>query len=90
MLYREKGMINWSPSLRSGISDIEVEYLRLYEKTDIEVPGYEKKVTFGQIVEVAYKLKYSGIQSIILICVCPPEKNPIISWHNSSPHLAKN
>ncbi|XP_033210927.1 valine--tRNA ligase-like isoform X2 [Belonocnema kinseyi] len=65
MLYREKDMINWSPSLRSGISDIEVEYLRLCEKTDIEVPGYKKKVTFGQIVEVAYKLKYSDEEIII-------------------------
>ena len=61
MLYREKGMVNWSPSLRSGISDIEVEYLRLFKKTDIEVPGYKKKVTFGQIVEISYELKDSGI-----------------------------
>ena len=57
-------MINWSPALRSGISDIEVEHLRLSNKTEIEVPGYKKKITFGQIVEIVYELKDSGILQI--------------------------
>lgn len=58
-------MINWSPSLCSGISDIEVDHIRVTGKTDIEIPGYKKKVTFGQIVDVAYELEDSGELEII-------------------------
>lgn len=62
MLYREKDLINWSPSLQSAISDIEVELVELTGKTELEVPGYKKKVTFGQLIKIAYRIKDSGIE----------------------------
>ena len=60
LLYRSKALINWSPTLRSAISDIEIEYIQITGKTDLPVPGYRKKVTFGQMAEVAFKLRDSG------------------------------
>lgn len=71
LLYREKDMINWSPSLCSGISDIEVDHIRVTGKTDIEIPGYKKKVTFGQIVDVAYELEDSD--ETIIVSTTRPE-----------------
>ena len=53
-------MINWCPTLRSTISDIEVEHLYINEKTELEVPGYEKKVKFGEMAYIAYPVKDSS------------------------------
>lgn len=60
LVYRDKHLVNWSPTLGSAISDIEVEFDTIVEKTNIEVPGYSEKVTFGQIYEVAYDISDSG------------------------------
>lgn len=53
-------MINWSPTLHSAISDIEVERLYISSKTQLQVPGYEKKITFGEIAHIAYPVKDSS------------------------------
>lgn len=47
--------INWSCTLESAISDIEVENLDLKGPTKVSVPGYKKPVQFGQITDIAYK-----------------------------------
>lgn len=60
MLYRDQAIINWSPALNSTISDIEVTQLGVVGKTQLDIPGYTRKVTFGQIVEIAYELPYSS------------------------------
>ncbi|XP_015585915.1 valine--tRNA ligase, mitochondrial [Cephus cinctus] len=74
LLYRDKDMINWSPNLHSAVSDIEVEVMSIAGKIDIEVPGYKKKVTFGQIVEFAYKLRDSDEE--IIVATTRPETIP--------------
>ena len=56
LLYRDKSLVNWSPCLGSTISEIEVEYETLTEKTDLELPGYKKKISFGQIYEINYEV----------------------------------
>lgn len=60
LLYRKKDLINWSSTLRSTISDIEVEHLYVTEKTQLQVPGYEKRITFGEIAYIAYPVKDSS------------------------------
>ncbi|KAL7298208.1 hypothetical protein TKK_0009203 [Trichogramma kaykai] len=57
LLYRQKSLVNWSSALGSTLSDIEVDNMILTGKTDIEIPGYKRKVTFGQIFEVGYDLE---------------------------------
>lgn len=61
LIYRKKDLINWSPTLSSTISDIEVEHLFVNERTALEVPGYKKKIAFGEIVYIAYPIENSSI-----------------------------
>lgn len=61
LLYRDKTLVNWSTTLGSVLSDIEVEFETVPGKKDLELPGYNKKVTFGQLYEISYKVKDSGI-----------------------------
>lgn len=61
LLYRKKDLINWSPTLRSTISDIEVERLYITKKTQLQVPGYKKMITFGEMAYIAYPVKDSSI-----------------------------
>ena len=48
--------MHWSCQLRSAISDIEVDHVKLEKKTKFRVPGYEKPVQFGLIFDFAYKM----------------------------------
>lgn len=56
LIYRGKMLVNWSCTLESTISDIEVENVEVTGPTRISVPGYDSPVTFGEIFEVAYKI----------------------------------
>lgn len=64
-MYRNNYLVNWCPTLRSTISDIEVEYLEVTKKTDIQIPGYNRKISFGEIAEVAFKVKDSNDEIIV-------------------------
>lgn len=55
MIYRESAPVNWSCTLESAISDIEVENIDIDGPTDFSVPGYDKRIKFGQITDIAYK-----------------------------------
>ncbi|XP_043585481.1 valine--tRNA ligase, mitochondrial-like [Bombus pyrosoma] len=65
LLYREKDLINWSLTLRSTISDIEVERLYITKKTQLQVPGYKKMITFGEIAYIAYPVKDSKHEIVV-------------------------
>lgn len=60
LIYRDKALINWSCSLESAISDIEVDSLELKGETSITVPGYDKNIIFGRITDFAYKIPEVG------------------------------
>ena len=55
-IYRSNRLVNWSCSLRSAISDIEVDKKELAGRTLLAVPGYEEPVEFGVIISFAYKV----------------------------------
>ena len=44
LIYRTKRLVNWSCTLRSAISDIEVNKVELTGRTFLPVPGYKDKV----------------------------------------------
>ncbi|XP_050590531.1 valine--tRNA ligase isoform X1 [Bombus affinis] len=71
LLYRKKDLINWSPTLRSTISDIEVERLYITKKTQLQVPGYKKMITFGEMAYIAYPVKDS--KDKIVVATTRPE-----------------
>lgn len=56
LIYRSVRLVNWSCSLNSAISDIEVDKKEIEGRTLLSVPGYKDKVEFGVLVSFAYKV----------------------------------
>ncbi|KAL7183872.1 hypothetical protein ACSBR2_026113 [Camellia fascicularis] len=65
LIYRDLRLVNWDCILRTAISDIEVEYLDIKERTQLKVPGYEKPVEFGVLTSFAYPLE-GGLGEIVV------------------------
>jgi len=65
LIYRSNRLVNWSCTLKSAISDIEVEKKEIPGRTLLEVPGYKEKVEFGVLISFAYKLE-DGVNEIIV------------------------
>uniref|UniRef100_A0A4W4E499 Valine--tRNA ligase n=1 Tax=Electrophorus electricus TaxID=8005 RepID=A0A4W4E499_ELEEL len=58
VIYRSKRLVNWSCTLNSAISDIEVRpSTSLAGRTLLPVPGYKEKVEFGVLVSFSYRLE---------------------------------
>ena len=64
-IYRSNRLVNWSCSLRSAISDIEVDKVELPGRTMLSVPGYKEKIEFGVIVSFAYKVEGSDEEIVV-------------------------
>ena len=56
LIYRAKRLVNWSCTLNSAISDIEVDKVPLKGRTLMSVPGYKEKIEFGTLTSFAYKI----------------------------------
>ncbi|AWO96362.1 putative valine--tRNA ligase-like isoform 3 [Scophthalmus maximus] len=65
VIYRSKRLVNWSCTLNSAISDIEVDKKELTGRTLLPVPGYKEKVEFGVLVSFAYKVEGSDEEVIV-------------------------
>ncbi|XP_021275468.1 valine--tRNA ligase, mitochondrial 1 isoform X2 [Herrania umbratica] len=57
LIYRDLRLVNWDCVLRTAISDIEVDYTDIKERTLLKVPGYGKPVEFGVLTSFAYPLE---------------------------------
>ncbi|XP_066437703.1 valine--tRNA ligase isoform X2 [Eleutherodactylus coqui] len=64
-IYRSKRLVNWSCTLNSAISDIEVDKKELTGRMVLPVPGYKEGVEFGVLVSFAYKVKDSGEEVVV-------------------------
>ncbi|KAL1130732.1 hypothetical protein AAG570_011973 [Ranatra chinensis] len=53
-IYRSNRLVNWSCTLKSAISDIEVDKVELTGRTFLSIPNYSEKVEFGVLVSFAY------------------------------------
>ena len=73
LIYRDVRLTNWCCQLRSGISDIEVDYVDIEARTRLSVPGHAKDKTyiFGAIWSFAYKLV--GSDEEIVVATTRPE-----------------
>lgn len=65
VIYRSNRLINWSTTLKSAISDIEVEKRELTGRTLLSVPGYTDKVEFGVLISFAYPVENSTEEMIV-------------------------
>ncbi|XP_019342548.2 valine--tRNA ligase [Alligator mississippiensis] len=65
VIYRSTRLVNWSCTLRSAISDIEVDSKELGGRTLLPVPGYAHKVEFGVLVSFVYRLQGSDEDVVV-------------------------
>ncbi|XP_059826939.1 valine--tRNA ligase [Hypanus sabinus] len=65
VIYRSTRLVNWSCTLNSAISDIEVDKKELTGRTLLPVPNYADKVEFGVLVSFAYKLEGSDEEVVV-------------------------
>ena len=92
LIYRDVRLTNWCCQLRSGISDIEVDYIDVETRTRIAVPGHPKDRTyvFGVIWSFAYKLV--GSDDEIIVATTRPETmlgDTAVAVHPDDPRYAK-
>jgi valyl-tRNA synthetase len=61
LIYRDTRLVNWSCTLKTALSDLEVEHIELSGPTRLAVPGHDpnKKYEFGTLTHFAYKVKGS-------------------------------
>lgn len=64
-IYRANRLVNWSCTLKSAISDIEVDKIELTGRTLLSIPGYNNKVEFGVLVMFAYKVEGSTDEIVV-------------------------
>lgn len=64
-IYRNNRLVNWSCTLKSAISDIEVDKMELTGRTFLPIPGYTDKVEFGVLVSFAYQIEDSDEKVIV-------------------------
>ncbi|KAB0396918.1 hypothetical protein E2I00_009833, partial [Balaenoptera physalus] len=67
VIYRSTRLVNWSCTLNSAISDIEVDKKELTGRTLLSVPGYKEKVEFGVLISFAYKVQGSDSDEEVLV-----------------------
>lgn len=67
LIYRTTRLVNWSCSLKTALSDLEVEFLDIKEPTFLKVPGHDpnKKYEFGTLTEFAYKIKGTDKEIVV-------------------------
>lgn len=65
-IYRSTRLVNWSCTLKSAISDMEVEKIELLGRTLLSVPGHKEKVEFGVLVSFAYRIVGDESQEIVV------------------------
>ncbi|CAH1989036.1 unnamed protein product [Acanthoscelides obtectus] len=64
-IYRSNRLVNWSCTLKSAISDIEVDKVELPGRTFLSVPGYDEKIEFGVLVHFAYQIEGSDERLVV-------------------------
>ncbi|XP_015600775.1 valine--tRNA ligase isoform X2 [Cephus cinctus] len=64
-IYRSNRLVNWSCTLKSAISDIEVDKVELPGKTLLSIPGYQEKVEFGILISFAYEVEDSDERLVV-------------------------
>ncbi|XP_043529235.1 valine--tRNA ligase isoform X1 [Frieseomelitta varia] len=65
VIYRSNRLVNWSCTLKSAISDIEVDKLELTGRTLLSIPGYQEKIEFGVLVLFIYEVANSKEKIIV-------------------------
>lgn len=65
LIYRDNRLVNWCCKLRTAVSDIEVDYVDVPQRTMMAVPGYDQPVEFGVLTSFAYPLEDSSGEIVV-------------------------
>lgn len=65
LIYRNSRLVNWSCTLKSAISDIEVDKMEVAGRTFLSIPGYQDKVEFGVLVSFAYLVEDTNEEIVV-------------------------
>lgn len=65
LIYRNSRLVNWSCTLKSAISDIEVDKVEVPGRTFLAIPGYAEKVEFGVLVSFAYQVEDTNEELVV-------------------------
>ena len=59
MIYRATRLVNWSPTMKTAISDLEVEHIDIPAFHKMAVPGHDpnRKYEFGVMIHFKYRVK---------------------------------
>ncbi|XP_041481162.1 valine--tRNA ligase-like isoform X1 [Lytechinus variegatus] len=71
IIYRSSQLVNWSCTLISAISDIEVDQMSLPGRSLVKVPGYTDPVEFGVLTYFAYPMEGSPDADIVVATTRP-------------------
>jgi hypothetical protein len=75
--------VNWCCTLKTCISDIEVDFMELEGTTMLPVPGYADKVEFGCLTSFAYPLEDGSGELVVATTryvLSPPLIHHIPCW----------
>ena len=65
LLYRAERLVNWCPQLGSAISDMEVTHVEVSPGQMFDVPGWDRPVQLGVMVDIAYKVVGSDQEVVV-------------------------
>ena len=65
LIYRGNRLINWCCTLATAISNIEVDRIDIAAFQKLKVPGYDKMIEFGVLVEFAYKVEGTDEEIVV-------------------------
>ncbi|KMZ60474.1 Valine--tRNA ligase [Zostera marina] len=65
LIYRDHRLVNWDCTLKTAISDIEVDHEEIKDRTQLKVPGYDHTVEFGVLTSFAYPLE-NGLGELVV------------------------
>jgi len=66
LIFRSNRLVNWDCTLKTAVSEMEVEPEEFSKPTQKQVPGYKDKVEFGVLIDFAYKLKDDPTREIVV------------------------
>eukprot|EP00658_Telonema_sp_P-2_P016175 TRINITY_DN16266_c0_g1_i6.p1 TRINITY_DN16266_c0_g1~~TRINITY_DN16266_c0_g1_i6.p1 ORF type:complete len:599 (+),score=183.01 TRINITY_DN16266_c0_g1_i6:236-2032(+) len=70
LIYRDVKLVNWCPTLKSVISDLEVNSVEIQPNEMVKVPGYDEPVHFGFMYHFAYKV-HNGDGELVVATTRP-------------------
>ncbi|KAF2969804.1 hypothetical protein GQX73_g3755 [Xylaria multiplex] len=71
LIYRSDRLVNWCTNLQTALSSLEVENKDIPGRTLLDVPGYERKVAFGEMTYFKYPIE--GTDLFVEVATTRPE-----------------